>query len=96
MDRPNQHDAASFAVAAVKREIPGLTTEQAEQVLWLRALTDSRLHHTGRRVKITCADCGCYGSWRHPSNAADWMISGHRGHYCVIGITNPPSAGDEI
>jgi hypothetical protein len=88
-------DAAGNVVEAVRREIPGLTDEQAEQVVFLRAMADGGFHFTGRTVSVTCIDCQCYGEWRYSGNAADFIASGHRGHQTVVGISNPPVTSPE-
>jgi hypothetical protein len=88
-------DAAGNVVEAVRREIPGLTDEQAEQVVFLRAMADGGFHFTGRTVSVTCIDCQCYGEWRYSGNAADFIASGHRGHRTVVGISNPPVTSPE-
>ena len=92
---PDQHDAAGAVVAAVRREFPRVTQEQAETIVWLRALIDARFHCTGRRINVTCVDCQCIGEWRYPGAAIDFIVE-HHGHRTVVGITNPPSTPTDV
>lgn len=83
--------AASMVVRSVQERIPGATIDNAKAIIWCFALADAGFHFSGRRISVTCIDCNRCGSWRHASNAADFIASGHRGHRTVIGISNPPS-----
>lgn len=86
--RAHRNDAAGAAVVAVLNQYPTLTYDQGETVLFLRSLVDGGFHFTGRRIHVTCIDCGAYGTWRYPTNAIDF-IRDHAGHEIVTGIGNP-------